>query len=81
LTTKGVDTHANGRKKKDKKEGEARRQKEDNEAPEEEIVLDACPASGRLRPARFLRGRDPLGAANDEGKGRGLMEGPRPSRS
>jgi hypothetical protein len=41
LTTKGVDTHANGRKKKDKEEGEARRQKEDNEAPEEEIVLDA----------------------------------------
>ena len=37
LTIKGVDTHANGRKEKDKEEGETRRQKEDDEAPEEEI--------------------------------------------
>jgi len=39
LTTKGVDTHANGRKEKDKEEGETRRQEEDDEAPEEEIVI------------------------------------------
>ena len=57
LTIKGVDTHANGRKEKDKEEGETRRQEEDDEAPEEEISHSRA---GGLMPAHtrlpLLRG-------------------------
>ncbi len=62
LRIKGVDTHANGRKKKGQEKGETRHQEKGDEAPEEEVVHSvryAWPATA----STDVHSRSPLGAA------------------